>query len=412
MRFLLRNWHLKLAAVLVAMILYTGFVYSGTLSEQTIEVPVVAVNQPPDSYNLTGDRGFVQVRYRTPRDAAPPTAEAFLARVDLSQYDMSRAPEPQALEVTVSAEGLQVVSVTPGTVRVELDRNETRSVPIEVETGEIPDGLEIGDPELSELDAQVEVRGPASEVSRVDRALARILIDPSGIDFNQPVELVAVDIEGQPVDRGRVELSPEVISVTVDVETVETTKTVPVTQDIIGTPAPGYALEALSVQPSTVTLRGLPEVLAPITEVRTEPIDIGGIAESQSFEAALVLPEETRLARAGAEPVVTVEATIGLSVGSRSFVVGLVCQGAGQNGCQPAIQQVTLTLGGPSDVLRALGAADLTPILDVSGLVPGTYTITPLIPALPDGVEILQLAPGSVSVRVVAPALPTPAPGP
>lgn len=412
MRFLLRNWHLKLAAVLVATILYTGLVFSGTLSEQTIEVPVATVNQPPDSFNLTGDPGFVQVRYRTATDAAPPTADGFVARVDLSQYDMSRAPELQALEVSVRAEGLQVVDVTPETVRVALDRNETRSVPVEVDTGEIPDGLEIGDPELSELDGQVEVRGPASFVSRVDRALARILIDPSGIDFNQPVELIPIDIEGQPVDRGRVELSPEVISVTVDVETVETTKTVPVTQDIIGTPAPGYALEALSVQPSTVTLRGLPEVLAPITEVRTEPIDIGGVSESQTFEAALVLPEETRLARAGAEPVVTVEATIGLSVGSRSFVVGLVCQGAGTNGCQPAIQQLTLTLGGPSDVLRTLGAADLTPFVDVSGLGPGTYTLNPLIPALPDGVEILQLAPGSVSVRVVAQALPTPAPAP
>ncbi len=410
MRFLLRNWHLKLAAVLVATVLYTGFVFSGTLSEQTIQVPIQAVNQPADSYNLTGDLGFVQVTYRSESGAAPPTAEAFVARVDLSEYDMSTAPEPQTLEVTVTAEGFNVVRWTPATERVELDRNETRSVPVEVEAGEIPDGLETGDPELSELDAQVEVRGPASVVSRVDRALARIAIDPSGIDFNQPVELVAVDIEGQPVGTGRLELSPEIISVRVDVETVETTKTVPVTQDIIGTPAPGYALEALSVQPSTVTLRGLPEVLAPITEVRTEPIDIGGASESQTFEAELVLPEETRLARASAEPVVTVEATIGLSVGSRSFVVGLVCQGAGQNGCQPAIQQVTLTLGGPSDVLRALGAADLTPILDVTGLAPGTYNVTPTVPALPDGVEILQLAPGTVSVRVVAPVLPTPAP--
>ncbi|MCA1587300.1 MAG: hypothetical protein LC744_01055 [Chloroflexi bacterium] len=412
MRSLLHNWHLKLAAVLVATFLYTGLVFSGTLSEQTIEVPLVQVNQPPDSYNLTGEADFVQVRYRTATDDAPTTADAFVPRVDLSQYDMSRAPEPQSLDVTVTAEGLQIVNVTPGTVRVALDRNETRSVPVEVDTGEIPEGLEIGDPELSELDAQVEVRGPASFVSRVDRALARILIDPSGIDFNQPVELIALDIEGQPVDRGRVELSPEVISVTVDVETVETTKTVPVTQEIVGTPAPGYALEALSVEPSTVTLRGLPEVLAPITEVRTEPLNIDGATESLAFEAALVLPEETRLARAGAQPVAVVEATIGLSVGSRSFVVGLVCQGAGANGCQPSIQQVTLTLGGPSDVLRGLAAADLTPFVDVSLLAPGTYTMTPLLPPLPNGVEILQLAPNSVTVRVVAQALPTPTPAP
>src|SRR3990170_2848152 len=129
MHFLLRNWHLKLAAVLVATILYTGFVFSGTLSEQRIQVPIQAVNQPPDSYNLTGDLGFVEVTYRSPDDAASATVDDFVARVDLSQYDMSRAPEPQALEVTVTAEGLQIVSWTPETVRVALDRNETRSVP-------------------------------------------------------------------------------------------------------------------------------------------------------------------------------------------------------------------------------------------------------------------------------------------
>lgn len=413
MRFLLRNWHLKLAALLVATILYTGLVFSGTLSEFTIQVPIRAVNQPTDSYNLTGDLGFVEVRYRTASETASTVrADAFVARVDLSQYDMERAPEPQVLEVEVAADGIDVLEVTPPTVRVELDRNETRSVPVEVDAGEIPQGLEIGDPELSERDAQVEVRGPASEIARVDRALARILIDPSGIDFDQPVTLVPVDIEGQPVGIGRVELSPEVISVRVDVEAVETTKTVPVTPEIGGTPAPGYALEALSVRPATVTLRGLPEVLAAISEVLTEPLDIAGVSETQTFEAALVLPEGTRLAREGAEPVVTVEATIGLSVSSRSFVVGIICQGAGTNGCQPSIQQLTLTLSGAGGALGELAAEDVTPVVDVSGLAPGTYALTPIIPALPDGVEILQIVPGSVSVRIVAPATPPPTPAP
>lgn len=413
MGFLLGNWHLKLAAVLVATILYTGLVFSGTLAEETIQVPLSPVNQPTGAYNLSGDLGFVQVRYRTDSDTAPTVgADAFVARVDLSTYDMDRAPEPQVLEVQVSADGIQVLQVTPATVVVTLDRTETRSVPVEVDPGEIPEGLELGEPELSETDAQVEVRGPASEVSRVDRALARVAIDPSGIDFDQPVELVAVDIEGQPVGTGRVELSPEIISVRIDVEAVETTKTVPVSPVITGTPAAGYALETLSVAPTTVTLRGLPEALTEITEITTEPLDIGGVSATQTFEAALVLPEGATLARSGAEPVVTVEAAIGLSVASRSFVVGLVCEGAGANGCQPALQQVTLTLSGASSVLSALEAGDVTPVLDVSGLAPGTYSLAPLIPVLPDGVEVLQLVPSAVTVRIVAPAAATPVPAP
>lgn len=413
MRFLLGNWHLKLAAVLVATILYTGLVFSGTLAEENIQVPVNPVNQPTGAYNLSGDLGFVQVRYRTNSETAPTVgADAFVARVDLSTYDMERAPEPQVLEVQVSADGVQVLEVRPATVVVTLDRNETRSVPVEVDPGEIPEGLELGEPELSETDAQVEVRGPASEVSRVDRALARVAIDPSGIDFDQPVELIAVDIEGQPIGTGRVELSPEIISVRIDVEAVETTKTVPVSPVITGTPAAGYALETLSVEPATVTLRGLPEALTDITEVATEPLDIGDVSATQTFEAALVLPDGAALARSGAEPVVTVEAAIGLSVASRSFIVGLVCEGADANGCQPTLQQVTLTLSGASSVLNALEAADITPVLDVSGLAPGTYSIAPLIPALPEGVEVLQLVPSPVTVRIVAPAAATPAPAP
>ena len=413
MGFLLGNWHLKLAAVLVATILYTGLVFSGTLAEENIQVPVNPVNQPTGAYNLSGDLGFVQVRYRTNSETAPTVgADAFVARVDLSTYDMERAPEPQVLEVQVSADGVQVLEVRPATVVVTLDRNETRSVPVEVDPGEIPEGLELGEPELSETDAQVEVRGPASEVSRVDRALARVAIDPSGIDFDQPVELIAVDIEGQPIGTGRVELSPEIISVRIDVEAVETTKTVPVSPVITGTPAAGYALETLSVEPATVTLRGLPEALTDITEVATEPLDIGDVSATQTFEAALVLPDGAALARSGAEPVVTVEAAIGLSVASRSFIVGLVCEGADANGCQPTLQQVTLTLSGASSVLNALEAADITPVLDVSGLAPGTYSIAPLIPALPEGVEVLQLVPSPVTVRIVAPAAATPAPAP
>jgi len=119
-----------------------------------------------------------------------------------------------------------------------------------------------------------------------------------------------------------------------------------------------------------------------------------------------------RLARSGAEPVVTVEATIVTSVSSRSFVLGVICQGAGTNACLPSIEQLTLTLSGPGGTLGALEAGDLTPIVDVTGLAPGTYTISLLIPALPAGVEILQVAPGSITVRVVAPATPAPTPAP
>lgn len=412
MGFLLRNWHLKLSAILLATVLYTGLVFSGSFAEADIKVRIIQANAPAESFVLSGDLGFVDVRYRTTNDAAPTVvAEAFVARVDLADYDMERAPEPQVLDVEVSAliDGIEILSHTPSTVRVELDRIEVRSVPVQVETSAVPNGLEIGEPVLSH--DTVEVRGPSSIVRRVSRAAAFVNISASGIDFNEPVDLVAVDVEGQPVDTGRLEIEPSTVSVQIDVEATETSKTVPVRPDIGGTPAPGFALESLSVDPSVVTLRGLPEDLADVDEVLTEPLSIDGVSGDQTFEAALVLGDAVRLDAADGDTA-SVTATIVPSVSSRTFVVGIVCQGAGENSCLPNLDQLTITLSGPGDTLSGLSAGALTPVVNAAGLAPGTYNLQPSIGGLPEGVQLLAITPGTVTVTVRAPAAPTPTPAP
>ncbi|MBA2265299.1 MAG: hypothetical protein H0W17_02800 [Chloroflexi bacterium] len=413
MRLLLRNWHLKLSAVLLATVLYTGLVFSGSFTEDTIDIPIDAINQPDSSQVFSGDLGTVEVRYRISNDLAGTIgAQAFVATVDLSEYEMERAPDPQVLDIEVAplTDGIEIISREPPTVRVAIDRVETRAVPIEVEPGVIPNGLEIDDPVVSQEDVQI--RGAASVVRLVDRALARVRIDASGIDFNNAVNLVAVDVAGQEVGAGLVDIEPETVSVQIDVQFTETTQTVPVRPNISGTPAPGFALESLSIEPSLVTLRGLPDALAGISEVLTEPLSIDGVSTDQEFEAELVLPEGTRLADDSDSSISTVTAGIGPSVSSRTFVVGVVCQGAGDNACLPAIDQLTLTLSGPGDTLSGLVAADVTPAVDATGLAPGIYDLEPSIGGLPEGVELLGIIPGTVSVTIQAPATPVPTPTP
>jgi YbbR domain-containing protein len=410
--FLLRNWHLKLSAVLLATVLYTGLVFSGSFSEADIQVRITQENASRDAYVLTGDLGFVTVEYRAANELSGTiVAESFQASVDLSAYDMERSPEPQQLPIDVGTDldGVQIVDFDPKTVRVEIDSIEVRSVPVEVDMGDVPDGLRTSDPVLS--DDQVEIRGPGSVVAQVDRAVAFVAIPASGIDFNEPVAVQPVDVRGQPVGIGQVDVDPESVSVQIDVEPVETTATVPVRLDLDGTPAAGFALDALSVDPSFVTLRGVPEVLEGITEVVTEALSIDGVSEDQSFEAALELPDDVRLA-GGAEPVVTVTASIVPSVSSRTFTVGVVCEGAGDNACLPGVDQVSVTLSGPGEVLSTLTAGALTPVVDASGLAPGTYNLSPTLPALPEGVELLSINQATIPVTIVAPVEPTPAPTP
>lgn len=411
MAWLTRNWQLKLASVAVSVVLYTGLVFSGTFTDESIRVRIEQENVSRDVFVLTGDLGFVEIRYRVANDQAINVSEAdFVASVDISTYDMERAPEPQqlAVEVTVLREGIEVLSTIPETVPVEVDRIEVRSVPVEVDPGAVPDGLEIDDPVVS--DDEVQVRGPASIVERVDRAVAFVSIPASAIDLNEAVDLVAVDINDQPVTSGTVELDPETVSVQIAVRAIETQATVAVEANIEpGTPAPGFALVSLGVDPPTVTITGLPEDLAEIGSILTEPISIDGLSASQTFEAALDLPDGVELGPGEPETVV-VEATIVPSVSSRTFVVGVLCQGEGDNACLPGIDQLSITVSGSGEALGALTAEDVTPVIDVSGLAPGAHQVTPAV-SLPAGVELLGIAPAAVPVTIVAPE-PAPTPEP
>ena len=85
---------------------------------------------------------------------------------------MERAPELQSLPVRVTSlqQGVEVLDYQPTTVAVALDRLAERQVPVEVETGELPEGLVNQRPRTSH--EEVTASGPESQLGRVDRAVA------------------------------------------------------------------------------------------------------------------------------------------------------------------------------------------------------------------------------------------------
>lgn len=406
MAWLVRNWHLKLGAVALATVLYTGFVYSGSFTEQTIAgVRVDVAGQPSDWIRL-GQIRSVTIRYRVPSNsAALVQPESFTALVRFSDYETAQAAEPQSLRVEVrsTVSGVDILSVAPAEVTVTLDRVDTKTVPVRIDRGVVPSGLEIGTPQLSV--EEVTARGAASLLARVDHARATVSIQPSGIDVNDQVELTPVDVNAEPVLA--VELDPSTVTVQIQVEAIETSKTVPVRPALQGTVAAGYEIGSISLDPPLVTLRGLPATLADVVEVSTEPLPIGGASASLTLEAVLVVPPGTRLSEASSAPVVTVE--IRAAVVTRTFLLGLVCRGADPGvACLPEISQVALTLRGTTAALDALDEAAISPVLDVTGLGPGQHDVVPTV-VLPAGVERVSLSPRIVTVVLQPPASPTPA---
>ncbi|HLE59144.1 MAG TPA: CdaR family protein [Candidatus Limnocylindria bacterium] len=403
MRLIFRNWHLKLGAMALAVILYTGFVYSGSFSEETLPgVPVAAINQPPRSYLLTQQLATVDVRYRLAADAPQRvTPESFAVTIDLAGYDMSAPATQQSLPVVVRplGDGVTVLTYAPASLSVSLDAVSQRSVPVGVDRGVVPDGLEASQAQLSQR--QVTATGPASRLGQVDRALARVRIDESGIDVTAQVELVPVDVDGRPV--ASVELNPSFVTVRIDVRTVLTSKTVPVRPLLVGAPAPGFEVGPVRVLPPVVSLTGAPADIASVVEVTTAALSLAGADADVDEVLEISLPPGTVISPGG-QSGVNVSVTIRPIAATRTFITGISCVGvAPGGGCVPGVTQVAVTVAGNLADLEALSVLDVAPTVDVAGLVPGIYQLAPSV-SLPDGFSLVSITPELVSVVVSGPA--------
>jgi YbbR domain-containing protein len=324
------------------------------------------------------------------------TVSTFSASVDLEAYDMTQAGEPQLLPVDVSSldDEVEVLDSAPLEVSVVLDRLGVRSVQVIVDRGEVPAGLEISD--QSVMPATVQAQGPESRLRLVTRAVARVRIDPSGIDVHESVDLVPVDVDGEPVSN--VELSPNTATVDIQVATAETSKTVPVALDLSGSPPVGLTLASISPDPAAVTLFGSPEVLADIASVETEPIDLATLTSDTVLEVALRVPDDVRL-EAGVEAVVSVTVNLDPELASRTILAGPVCTNVGSGlTCEPGPAQIPVTVSGTRAAVAALTPAQVTPILNMAGLGAGTHQVTPTV-NLPAGISLVQpLGPVAVTL--------------
>ncbi len=408
MGWLVRNWQLKLGAVALATILYTGLVFSGSFTEARIGgVPIARINQPSGAYVITQDLGTVEVHYRRSSDAqAIINQNNFAATVDLSKYDMDQPGTPQSLPISVNslASGVDVLDVNPTRVTVTLDVLASKEVNVVVDHGQVPDGLELGTTTLSVT--TVMARGPSSFVSQVARAEARVPIDASGIDVHRQVDLQPVDAAGIVVRS--VDLTPSVVTVDIPVDQTETNKTVPVSVSLTGTPGAGYLIDQVASNPLTITLRGTPSSLASVTNVLTEAVSVDGLTASRSFSTKVILPPDLQLAEGSPESV-TVQITMSAAQASQTFQVGVTCTGlAAGTSCLPQTDQIAMTLSGPQPALAALDISQITPVLDVSGLSPGSHQVTPTV-SLPNGISLVGFSPAQVTVVI---AQPTPAPSP
>jgi YbbR domain-containing protein len=388
------NWPLKLAAVGLASLLYGGLVLSESAATLPVSIQIEIVGQPDDTFMLKALPPVDEIRYLSP-SGVPAISSTFTAEVDVSGVTPGTGPVSLPVIVKSIDQRITVVDWSPDRVTVQLDELVEREVPVTVDPGTIPDGLGIGTTTVDP--STVIVSGPASVVGTVVSAQAAPVIQASGLSVDQDLALTAIDRLGDPVSP--VKLEPDTARVQIPVFPNVDSRTITIGPVVTGTPATGFEVATITVDPTAVTVNGDAERLAALDSIETEPVSVSGA--SKTVEATVGLAPPDGVAPIDADTV-RVTVTFRPVNATRAFEVGFryVGDDVALRYSIPT-DRVLVTIGGSVADLDRLDGATLVADLDVGDLRPGT-TDVPVTMDLPEGLTLVSANPATVPVTVTA----------
>ncbi|MFI5262467.1 MAG: YbbR-like domain-containing protein [Candidatus Limnocylindrales bacterium] len=402
--FLVRNWPLKLGAVGLATVLYAGLVISQNAQTWPGQVPIQPLNQPVGAFLLDDPGAVTFIRLYAPPDVASQlSSQDFSATIDLAGLQATVGGAPTTVPVHLAAldPRIQIIDFRPRQVEVRLDPVVSKTVPVTVDHGTIPPGLQLGTPVIEP--PTVTVRGASTLVAQVTHAVAHVIIDPNGINVDADVDVQPEDDRSTAIEP--VNVTPDHVHVHVDVTAAASSRSLPVSPTLAGSPPTGYQVSGVQVLPQVVTVSGDPAVLATLQAVPTASIDISHATADLSRTVALAPPAGVTVVGDG-QAQVTVH--IATQHGSQTFSVGLQLVGAhADRSYQLAATHVLVTLAGGLPTLAAIDGGKLVATLDVADLGPGTQTVT-VVFSPPAGTTLVSVAPAAVAVTVTLNPTPSP----
>ena len=392
---------------MLATLLYAGFVASQDSNTFPGPIAIKPVNQPDGTVITNQLRDVEQVQYIAPGDLGRLRADDFRATVDLANVKPDGNPVSLRVNVTAVDPRVTILEVRPRTVQVVLDQKVSKTTKVVVTQSDPPPGLQVGPATVTP--AQVVVTGPSAAVNQVVNARVTATIDGSGVNVDRDVRPDAVDAAGEIVTG--VDLDPAVVHVTIPVYTNLENRTLPVNPIVTGTPAAGFRIGSVEVDPLVVSVEGDQAQLQVLVAADTAPVPVSGATRDISSEVAYSLPTGVTVI---GDQTATVTVHIEAVTETRTFVAGirLAGQRAGLD-YDVSDSRVLLTLFGSTADLDRLGASPLVIAINVADLGPGTHVV-PVVPSVPSAVTVAAVSPESVTVTVGQPptAAPSPTPAP
>jgi len=329
------------------------------------------------------------------------------AIVDLS--GLGSGTHTVTVQVQIGTRPVRIISITPQTFDLSLEPQVTRSLAINLSlTGNPATGYQVGNIALDP--AMVVITGGESLVSQIDHIQATLDLTDARQNIAASLPLQAVDANGTVVSG--VTVLPEKVQLSLPIIQQGGYRDVAVKVMTVGNPASGYSLTSVSAFPPIVTVYSAnSDTIASMPGyVETSSLDLSGAQADIEKQLEIILPSDVTLI--GGQSV-TVKVGIAPIEGSRTISyrpVEMIGLATGLD-AHLSPQTVDVILSGPLPVLDSLAISDVSVQVDLSGLTPGTYQLTPIVPNAGQTLTVESILPGTVEVIIINPRAITPTPG-
>lgn len=299
-----------------------------------------------------------------------------------------QTPGTQMLRYSVSYPGnlpsnaFETLSQTPNLLLLKVENRVKKAVPIQLDymTTSVPEGY-IADKEAPMLDtAVVEVSGPESVVSQIDKAVIQVDLTNQTDSIMGAYTYVLCNEAGEPVDAEMITTNVEEVNLTVKIQMV---KELPLMLTIVDGGGATKDTCKIELQRETTTLwvSGSESKLRDLTEIELGTVNLAELkAESNVLTFDIILPEG--VTNMTGETQVTATITFP-ELGTKKLTVNKAqFQAAGVPAGAEALwisEMVDVELRGPKDLIKNVTEKDVVVTVDFTGEELGTVSKVPQI---------------------------------
>ncbi|MCR4891343.1 MAG: hypothetical protein K5989_04055 [Lachnospiraceae bacterium] len=409
------NLGLKILSLLLAFLLWVGVVSidNPVMTLPFASVPITVENadlmeKEGKAFELSDSSKTVTVSVRAERSVLSDLSrDNFKASIDMAKLSGNQVP----IEVKATRYADRIQSVYPrqeyATVFVEdLEKIYCK---IHAETvGDPAEGYIVGKSTIR--DNVVQVKGPASIVSRIENAVARINVSGMSGEIHSTENIILLDENGESVDTSTLTLSITQTYVSAEIWAI---KEVPLHYGVSGVPAQGFgATGQTEISPASISITAPDSILKNISAISipSDLVSLEGVTDSVSKTVNLTsyLPDGVSLVypETESEAVITVyvepHSSRELAIPLQNIAAGNVPEGMVAT-VQDTQEPVTIEVRGLSKDIEAIDPVGITGIADLSviqagengTIIPNVYEV-PVTLDLPEGVE--QTGTGTVHI--------------